>query len=56
MSRISRQLKQQESRKQKKKEKDMAARKNLSEDDLRRGADAHARFAGEQADQGELDI
>ncbi|WBX95251.1 TniB family NTP-binding protein [Pseudoxanthomonas mexicana] len=56
LSRISRQLKQQESRKQKKKEKDMAARKNLSEDDLRRGADAHARFAGEQADQGELDI
>lgn len=56
LSRISRQVKQQESRKQKKKEQDMAARKNLSEDDLRRGADAHARFAGEQAHQGELDI
>lgn len=56
LSRISRKLKQQESRQQKKKERDMAARKSPSEDDLRRGADALARFAGEQADQGELDV
>ena len=56
LSRISRQLKQQESRQQRKKEQHMAARKNLSEDDLRRGADALARFAGEQADQGEFDV
>lgn len=56
LSQISRRLQQQESRQHKKKARDKAACQTLSEDDLRRGADALAKFAGEQADQGELDV
>src|SRR5690606_25756244 len=44
LSQISRRLKQQESRQHKKKARDKAARQALSEDDLRLGADALAKF------------
>ena len=56
LSRIARPLKQQESRQKNKKERDQAAREKLTEDDLRRGADALAMLAGGQADQGELEV
>ena len=56
LSRITRQLKQRESRQRNKKERDKAALERLSEDDLRRGADALAVMAGRPADQGELDV
>lgn len=56
LRRIASQLKQQESRQKNKKKRDQAAREKLTEDDLRRGADALAKLAGEQVDQGELDV
>jgi len=56
LRRISYLLQQQGSRQKSKKERDQAAREKLTEDDLRRGADALAILAGEQTDQDELDV
>lgn len=56
LSRISRHLRRQESRQKMKKERNKAIRETLTEDDLRRGADALAVLAGMPDDQGELDV
>lgn len=56
LRRIERQLKQKESRQREKKERDKVARETLTEDDLRRGANALAMLAGKLSDQGELEV
>ena len=56
LRRIANQVKRQESREKNKEGRKKALQEKLSEDDLRRGADALSLLAGEQDDQGELEV
>lgn len=55
-NRVAAGLKQRERRAQLKAEREKAAQRNLTEDDMRRRTDALAKFASSDTDQGELEV